>query len=84
MAAHKKAEDLLTKHIDELHALAKALLDYEILDGEQIDQVLKGEPIDSIAFTGDATKTEKRKTSAKPKKKKVTSAKKNDEREKPL
>ena len=51
--AHKKAEDLLTKHLDELHALAKALLEYEILDGEQIDQVLRGEAIDSIAFTSE-------------------------------
>ena len=59
MEAHKKAEELLTRHIDDLHALAKALLVYEILDGEQIDQVLKGEPIDSIAFTSDANKVEK-------------------------
>ena len=59
MSAHKKAEDLLTKHLDNLHALAKALLVHEILDGEQIDQVLRGEAIDSIAFTSEAKKEEK-------------------------
>ncbi|MEJ2545454.1 MAG: ATP-dependent zinc metalloprotease FtsH, partial [Calditrichaceae bacterium] len=54
--SHKKAEDLLTEHLDKLHALAKALLEYEILDGEQIDQLLRGEPIDSIAFTSEVKK----------------------------
>ena len=65
MKAHKKAEDLLTKHVDDLHALAKALLVHEILDGEQIDQVLRGEPIDSIAFTAEVKKDKKEEKSSK-------------------
>ncbi|HGY56671.1 MAG TPA: ATP-dependent metallopeptidase FtsH/Yme1/Tma family protein [Caldithrix abyssi] len=48
--AQKKAEDLLSKNIDKLHALAEALLDHEILDGEQIDQVLQGKSVDKVAF----------------------------------
>ncbi|NOZ61383.1 MAG: ATP-dependent metallopeptidase FtsH/Yme1/Tma family protein [Calditrichaeota bacterium] len=37
----KTAEDLLGKNIDKLHALAQALLEKEILDGHEIDEVLK-------------------------------------------
>jgi cell division protease FtsH len=79
MAAHKKAEDLLTKHLDDLHALAKALLVHEILDGEQIDQVLRGESVDSIAFTGEAKKPDKEKESDKKTKVTKMSNNKNDD-----
>ena len=41
--AEKKALSLVRKHVDKLHALAKALLEREILDGSEIDKVLKGE-----------------------------------------
>ncbi len=43
--AHKTAKDLLTKHIDELHRLATALLEYETLTGEEIRAAMKGEEI---------------------------------------
>jgi cell division protease FtsH len=79
MAAHKKAEDLLTKHLDDLHALAKALLVHEILDGEQIDQVLRGESVDSIAFTGEAKNPDKEKESDKKTKVTKMSNNKNDD-----
>ncbi|HHJ52029.1 MAG TPA: cell division protein FtsH, partial [Caldithrix abyssi] len=49
--AQEKAEKLLKDNIDTLHALAKALLEHEILDGEQIDMVIRGEKIESSAFT---------------------------------
>ncbi len=41
----ERARDVLTKHIDELHTLAKALLEYETLSGEEIKAVLRGEAI---------------------------------------
>lgn len=40
-----RAREVLTKHIDELHTLAKALLEYETLTGEEIKAVLRGDPI---------------------------------------
>ena len=43
--AAKKAEEILKKHIKQLHALAEALLERELLDAEEIDQVLNGEPL---------------------------------------
>ncbi|NOY77622.1 MAG: ATP-dependent metallopeptidase FtsH/Yme1/Tma family protein [Calditrichaeota bacterium] len=41
--AADKAEKLLRDNVDLLHRLADALLEYEILDGHQIDQILAGE-----------------------------------------
>jgi cell division protease FtsH len=43
--AYAQAETILKKHIDELHALARGLLEYETLSGEEIATVLKGGPI---------------------------------------
>ena len=40
-----RAREVLTKHIDELHMLAKALLEYETLSGDEIKAILRGEPI---------------------------------------
>ncbi len=48
--AEARAEQLLKENIEKLHALAKALLEFEILDGEQIDLILKGEKIEKPAF----------------------------------
>lgn len=38
--AEKEATRLLEKNIDKLHLLAKALLEREILDGDQIDEII--------------------------------------------
>ncbi len=38
--AEEKATKLLEKNIDKLHLLAKALLEREILDGDQIDEII--------------------------------------------
>jgi len=41
--ASERAENLLRQNIDKLNRLAEALLEHEILDGNQVDQVLNGE-----------------------------------------
>jgi len=40
-----KAREVLTEHVDELHTVAKGLLEYETLNTEEVDALLKGEPI---------------------------------------
>ena len=37
--AYEKAKNLLTEHIDKLHAVAKVLLEKEKIDGEEFDQI---------------------------------------------
>jgi len=58
--AYARSTEILTKHIDELHAVAKALLEYEMLSGDEIKGLLRGEPIiradnDEPANTGPRT-----------------------------
>jgi cell division protease FtsH len=43
--AYAKAKSVLTEHIDELHRLARGLLEYESLSGEEIRTVLRGEAV---------------------------------------
>lgn len=43
--ANKKARKILTDKLDDLHKLAKALLEYETLSGEEVIDLLKGKPI---------------------------------------
>ena len=45
--AHQRASNLLRTHEAELHALAEALLDREILDAAEIDKLLRGESLDT-------------------------------------
>jgi cell division protease FtsH len=40
-----KAKHILTEHLDDLHTIAKALLEYETLSRDEIDQVLRGEKV---------------------------------------
>lgn len=44
--AEKTAYEIVERETDKLHALAKALLDREILDGIEIDKVLNGEVLE--------------------------------------
>ena len=44
-AAESKAREVLTEHLDDLHKLAEALLEYESLNSTDIDAALKGEAI---------------------------------------
>lgn len=39
--SYDRARDVLTKHNDQLHALANALLEYETMSGEEIDQLIE-------------------------------------------
>ena len=43
--AEGKAKQILTDRLDDLHTIAKALLEYESLSRDEIDQVLRGEKI---------------------------------------
>ena len=45
-ASYARAKKILTDNRHELDAIAKALLEYETLSGDELRQVLKGEPID--------------------------------------
>ncbi len=60
--AQKKAEKLLKDNIDKLHALAQALLDHEILDGEQVNQVLQGKSVAKTAFMNSKQVPKQKKT----------------------
>jgi cell division protease FtsH len=41
----QKAREILTQHLDELHLLAKGLLEYETLSADEIRRLIKGERI---------------------------------------
>lgn len=43
--AHKKATKILKDNLDDLHTIAQALLEYELLSGDEIKALLKGEKI---------------------------------------
>ena len=43
--AEGKAKQILTERIDDLHIIAKSLLEYESLSSDEIDQVLRGEKV---------------------------------------
>jgi cell division protease FtsH len=43
--AYQRAKRILSENIDELHLLAKGLLEHETLNGDEIRQVIRGEPI---------------------------------------
>ena len=45
-AGYERAKHLLTEHREELETLAKALLEYETLSGDEITTVLQGGPLD--------------------------------------
>jgi cell division protease FtsH len=61
----KKARDILSARIEDLHKLCKALLEYEMLSLDEVKKVLRGEPIerptiDEPPRTGPAPQTGKR------------------------
>ena len=71
---YNTAKDILTKHIKDLHILAKALIEYETLSGSQITDLLAGKKIVEGDVAASASKKE-------PAVKKVTRKKKKPEGE---
>ncbi len=57
--AEELALRLLSENIDMLHKLAGALLVHEILDGEQIERIMKGLEIENVAFSSPQNGSEK-------------------------
>ena len=47
-SAEINADDILTKNIDQLHAIAKALLEFETIDGIDLSRLVNGEKIVKI------------------------------------
>ena len=43
--SYEKAKEIIQGNLDALHRLAGALLDKEVLDGNQIDRIIKGEAV---------------------------------------
>ncbi|MEQ1789250.1 MAG: ATP-dependent zinc metalloprotease FtsH, partial [Rickettsiales bacterium] len=43
--AHENAKNIITEHLDELHIISQAMLEYETLTGDEIRGLIKGEPI---------------------------------------
>lgn len=62
MTAQKTAIQLLQDNMDKLHALSQALLEREILDGEEIDLVYEGKKLPPVGrkSTGNKRKSTKR------------------------
>lgn len=67
---YRKAVELLRDKIDLLHALAAALLEYETIDGEEVDKIFRGEKIvrvtEPATETGSGAGNEAAKSEAKP------------------
>lgn len=57
--AYDQARNYLHDHVDELHRLAEALLEYETLSGEDIRQIMRGQPIERVE-TDDTTPVNRR------------------------
>jgi cell division protease FtsH len=47
--AHEKAKSLLDSHLENLHLMADALIKYETINGDQIDQIMEGREPDPPA-----------------------------------
>ncbi|MCH7635512.1 MAG: cell division protein FtsH, partial [Proteobacteria bacterium] len=59
----KSARKIITERIDDLHKLAKGLLEYETLSGEDIEAVLNDQPVVRPTDEDDASKDEGRRAS---------------------
>ena len=46
--AYKVSEDILTEHIDQLHFIAKYLMKFDKIDGEDFEKLMKGEMTEEV------------------------------------
>ena len=46
---HDKAIEILTTNSDALHGIAKALLEFETIDAEEVDMIMRGAKVEEIA-----------------------------------
>jgi cell division protease FtsH len=51
--AYQRALDLLREHLDKLHLLANTLLEREVIDGDQMDRLLRGEKLEPLPRSPD-------------------------------
>lgn len=48
MASYVRAKKILSENVEKLHLLALALLEHEVLDGDEINRVLRGEKLPPV------------------------------------
>ncbi len=77
--SEEKTERLLRKNIDKLHLLSNSLLEHELLDGDQIDAILRGEKVESAAFTAAVNNNDKKSGKKVKKVKKKSDSKKKEQ-----
>ncbi len=52
-AGYKKAEELLTEHMDQLHKVAQYLIEHEKIDGPDFEKLMKGEDLSTDTVTAE-------------------------------
>ena len=60
------ARKVLTEHVDELHAIARALLEYETLSGDECRKIIAGEKIERDVTDDDTRPAAPRRSSIPP------------------
>ncbi len=58
--AEARGRGVLEDHMEDLHKLAKSLLEYETLSGEEVQAILRGEAVDRSDTTGPAGESGRR------------------------
>ena len=61
--SYDRARKCLQDNLHELHILAKALIEYETLNGEEIARILRGEPLGRVTNEEEAAERKKRQKS---------------------
>ena len=61
--AEKRADDILLKHADDLHNVAKALLEFESISGSDMEKIIKGEKIVKLDSEDSEKKASRRRSS---------------------
>ncbi len=64
-STYSEATEMLSEHREELDRLAKALLKYETLNHDEVDRIMKGQPMDKPTV-GDLLKAEQEKIEPQP------------------